>query len=96
LKNIQLPRLLLLLLAAIFILTPLRSSAEPLKAYAVKFDGVSSTGGNQTFPLSVVLSLMAEQKPGGVLAVYAAEISFMDGSLEATRLFSAMNLYALS
>ena len=88
--------MLLLLLAAIFTLTPLRSSAEPLKAYAVKFDGVSSTGGNQTFPLSVVLSLMAEQKPGGVLAVYAAEISFMDGSLEATRLFSAMNLYALS
>ncbi len=88
--------MLLLLVVALITMSPLRSSAEPLKAYAVKFDGVSSTGGKQTFPLSVVLSLMAEQKPGGNLAVYAAEISFMDGSLEATSLFSAMNLYALS
>lgn len=75
---------------------PLRSSAEPLKAYAIKFDGVSSSGGKQTFPLTVVLTLMAEEQPNGALDVYSAEINFMDGSLEATRLFSAMNLYSLS
>lgn len=77
-------------------LLPIRSAAEPIKAYAIKFDGVSSTGGKQTFPLTVVLTLMAEQKPDGALAVFSAEINFMDGSLEATRLFSAMNLYSLS
>ncbi len=87
---------MLLIFVAFITLLPLRSAAEPLKAYAIKFDGVSSTGGKQTFPLTVVLTLMAEQKPGGALAVYSAEINFMDGSLEATRLFSAMNLYALS
>lgn len=62
----------------------------------MKFDGVSSTGGKQTFPLTVVLTLTAEERPDKSLAVYSAEINFMDGSLEATRLFSAMNLYALS
>jgi len=96
LKNIRFSQLLLLILAAFITLMPLRASAEPLKAFAVKFDGVSSSGGKQTFPLTVVLTLMAEQKPSGALAVYSAEINFMDGSLEATRLFSAMNLYSLS
>lgn len=77
-------------------MVPLRAAAEPVRAFAIKFDGVSSTGGKQTFPLTVVLTVTAEKKPSGALAVYSAEINFMDGSLEATRLFSAMNLYSLS
>jgi len=87
---------LLLFFAASITLLPLRSAAEPLKAYAIKFDGVSSKGGKQAVPLTVVFTLMAEENPKGALAVDSAEINFMDGSLEATRLFSAMNLYSLS
>lgn len=86
----------MLAITAFVTLVPLRAAAEPVRAFAIKFDGVSSTGGKQTFPLTVVLTVTAERKPSGAFAVYAAEINFMDGSLEATRLFSAMNLYSLS